>query len=248
MTETLYAQSLKLPEHSHSSAYFCFVLQGSFTERQGRGLRTCGASTLIFHPADDAHSDQFHTRARCFNLQLDVRWVERLRQHSTILNRPATWQGGLLAQLAAKLYREFRQLDELSPLVIEGLALEILGEATRAAANRPRLAPPRWLLQAREYLHEQFSESLTLSKVAGLVGVHETHLAREFRRYYGCTAGEYIRRRRIEFACLKLSASNTPLSEIALSAGFVDQSHFTRTFKRAAGMSPAQYRKLFRAR
>jgi AraC family transcriptional regulator len=248
LTETIYTPSLQLPKHSHQLAYFCFVLQGSFTERYDKQSHTCRASTLIFHPADDVHSDQFHTEARCFNILMDVRWVQRVCQHSTILNKSTAWHGGLLAQLATRLYREFRQMDELSPLVVEGLTLEILGEATRSSLNRPKLDPPHWLEQAREHLHEQFYESLTLSKVAELVGVHETHLSREFRRYYRCTVGEYIRRLRIEFACRQLSASDTPLSEIALSTGFVDQSHFTRTFKQTTGMSPAAYRKVFRAR
>jgi AraC family transcriptional regulator len=179
---------------------------------------------------------------------MDVRWVEHVREHSEIVDRPTDFHGGLPAELATRLYKEFRQMDELSPLIVEGLTLEVLGVAARSSLKRQRPKPPLWLEQARELLHDQFQEYLTLSNVAGLVGVHETHLCREFRRYYRSTMGEYIRRLRIEFACHQLSTSRTSLSEIALAAGFADQSHFARTFKRVTGMSPTTYRRTFRSR
>jgi len=71
-------------------------------------------------------------------------------------------------------------------------------------------------------------------------------LARAFRRRYGCTVGEYVRRLRIEFACRELAGSEKPLASIAQNAGFFDQSHFSKTFKLLTGQSPAAYRKLLR--
>jgi AraC family transcriptional regulator len=248
LTETAYTPSLRLPKHSHQSAYFCFVLQGSFTEFYGQQSRACVPSTLVFHPSDERHSDHFYTAARCLNLMIDAAWMERVRQHSEILDSPIDFHGGFLTQLATKLYKEFCRMDELSPMIVEGLTIEILGEAARHSTKRHRHTPPQWLVHARELLHDQFHECLTLSKVADSVGVHETHLSREFRRYYHSTVGGYIRRLRIEFACRKLCASDTSLSTIALAAGFFDQSHFTRTFKQMTGMSPAAYRRIFRTR
>ena len=248
LTETAYTPSLKLPRHFHQSAYFCFVLQGRFNEFYERKSRACRPSTLIFHPSGEWHADNFHAPTRCFNLLMDTHWVERVRRHCEIVDSSADFQGGFLAELALRLYKEFRQMDELSPLIVEGLTIEVLGEAARSSLKRQKPEPPIWLKQAREVLHDQFHETLTLAKVAGSVGVHETHLSREFRRYYRCTVGEYIRHLRIEFACHQLSTSSTPLSEIALAACFADQSHFARTFKRITGMSPTSYRKTFRTR
>jgi AraC family transcriptional regulator len=136
-------------------------------------------------------------------------------------------------------------MDELSHLIVEGLTSEILGEAARYSLKQREPRPLPWLEQARELPHDQFHERLTLSQVAGWVGVHETHVSREFRQYYRSTVGEYIRYLRIEFACRKLSTSGTPLNEIALAAGFTDQSHFAKTFKLYTDMSPATYRRTF---
>jgi AraC family transcriptional regulator len=78
--------------------------------------------------------------------------------------------------------------------------------------------------------------------LASAVGVHPVHLARSFREAHGASVGEYLRRLRVEFAQREVLRTDAPLSEIALSAGFCDQSHFGRTFKRHTGVTPAQAR------
>jgi len=123
---------------------------------------------------------------------------------------------------------------------------ELLGEAIRF--SKVKINPPNWLIQTRELLQDRFQESLSLSEIAATVGVHETHLSREFKRYFRLTVGDYLRRLRIEFACRQISASDVPLSEIALASGFADQSHFTKTFSQMMAMTPAAYRKLYRGR
>ncbi len=91
-------------------------------------------------------------------------------------------------------------------------------------------------------MHDRFQESISLAAVAELADVHPVSLARAFRRTYHCTVGDYVRRLRIELACQKLTGSDASLVEIALSAGFSEQSHFSRTFKRLTGLTPSEYR------
>jgi AraC family transcriptional regulator len=78
--------------------------------------------------------------------------------------------------------------------------------------------------------------------IADLVGVHPVHLASTFRQHYRCTIGEYVRHLRIEFACRMISSSEASLADIALAAGFFDQSHFSKAFKQLTGMTPSQFR------
>lgn len=248
LTETAYQAKMSLPVHAHPSDYFCFVLQGDFTEFSVKKSCVCSPGTLIFNPAGETHADDFHAPARCFDIQPDASWLGRIRQNSSVLDYPLALQDGFIARLVLRLYKEFRHLDELSALVIEGLTLEILSETARRSIKSSSKPPPCWLVKARELLHEQFYESFSLSQIAETVGVHETHLSREFRRYYGSTLGEYVRERRIEFACHRLLRSNDSLSEIAHAAGFFDQSHFGKIFKQITGASPAAHRKMFRVR
>ena len=138
-------------------------------------------------------------------------------------------------------------MDPVSPLVIESLGVEIMAEISRSAQGVER-KPPAWLERAREFLHENFAESMHLSEVAKIAEVHPVHLVRVFRSFYRCTIGEYVRKLRVEFASRELSTSDLPLAAIALSAGFSDQSHLSRTFRQHTGLSPSEFRAVFRSR
>jgi AraC-like DNA-binding protein len=128
-------------------------------------------------------------------------------------------------------------------LALEGLALEILAEVARLPVLATEPTPPRWLRAVRDLLHDCFSENLSLATLASVVDIHPAHLARAFRRYYGCTVGDYLRKQRIDFACREI-LRNRPFAEVALAAGFFDQSHFAKVFKRIVGMSPSAFHNL----
>jgi AraC family transcriptional regulator len=238
-----YAPQLELPKHAHESAGFCLVLQGTYAERYAGKTLTCRPQTVTFSPAGEKHSNLFDGGgSHCFIVDIEPRWLERTCEGGPKLDGPAEFTGGALAWLATRLYREFCESDEASRLAIEGLALEMIAETARRS-SRPQLhEAPRWLRRAKEILHAQFSEHLSLAALSRAVGVHPVYLASEFRRCYGSSVGEYTRRLRIEYACREIRASHSPLTEIALNAGFSSQSHFSRTFKRHTGLTPAEYR------
>ena len=119
---------------------------------------------------------------------------------------------------------------------IEGLTLEIIAEASRHL-NVKENRSAHWLEQVRDILYDRFAENLSLEAIAQLIGVHPVHLASSFRRRYGCTIGDYRRRLRVEFACREFSKPNSSLAEVALAAGFSNQPHFSRIFKRFRGVT-----------
>jgi AraC family transcriptional regulator len=243
LTETVYAPHSFVPNHSHASPYFCKILQGQYTETYERKTRECDANTLAFHPPEEIHSERFRTaRVRSFNVELTPAYIKRVRLHSDILNRPADFYGGMIAWLGTKMYREFLRNDNVSPLAIEGLALEIVAVGSRAQGKSSVSQPGPWLIRAKDMLHAHFAERLTVSEVAEAVDIHPVHLAREFHRHYRYTIGEYIRHLRVEFACRQIALGNGSLAEVSIQAGFFDQSHFSRTFKALTGMTPGEYR------
>ena len=126
---------------------------------------------------------------------MDARWLRLFREYSVIGEESNDFRGGSVAWLMSKLYHEFRRMDHTSALMIEGLTLEIIAEAShRFAASKNCTA--RWLEHARDLLHEQFSDNITLADLAELVGVHPVYLASSFRKKYHCTVGEYQQRLR----------------------------------------------------
>jgi len=245
LSERAYPPCFKTPKHSHQRPLFCFVIQGGYTETYGSRTCACEPSTLLFHAADELHSEHFHdSGGRSFIVEIEPWWLQRIHEHSVIIDSSADFNGGILPLLGMKLYREFLEMGEVSSLVIEGLMLAIIGETSRSKAPASVSRPPRWLDQAKQLLHDRFIEPLTLAEIAQEVGVHPVHLAQVFHKYYHCTVGEYVRQLRIDLACKQLASSNIPLCQIALTLGFADQSHFTRIFKRYMGVTPSQYREL----
>jgi AraC family transcriptional regulator len=242
LSERIYPPRLEIPLHSHDRPYLCAVLQGGYTETCGGRVWACTSRTLFLRPRGELHTDRFsETGGRVFGIELGPGWPARIGQGPQALESPATL-GGLCTGLALRLYRELRNDDPASPLIVEGLVLEILGEACRAAASPSEAGAPRWLRQARDILQDRFRQPPSLAEIAGEIGVHPLHLARVFRREFGCPVGEYVRRLRINFACRELARPGRSLVQIALEAGFADQSQFCRAFKQQVGMTPSQFR------
>ena len=249
LMEHLYSAKTKLPVHVHEQALLWIAMKGHCNEVYAGKVRQHETFTIESLPSNEIHTLHFPlVEMRSFAIAIAPQWLERMREYSLSLEYSVHSRGGLLAGLFIKLYKEFRERDDASPLAIEGLALEILAEVSRRQVRVSDRKPPRWLAQALELLREQFSEHLTITYLATSVGVHPVHLAREFRKFYRCTIGEYIRQLRIEHACRELASSDASLAGIASSAGFSDQSHFSRTFKRLVDMTPAQYRAAFSRR
>lgn len=249
LTETFCPPNHRAPKHWHELFHFCLIRDGSYTEYCGRRVRECAAHSLISHPPGEAHSSLYHGRgAGSFVIEVDGGWLELARQHSVLLEQAVYFRSGAPVLLAARLYDEFRLMDEASPLAIQGLTLELMAVASRQTAKPRERNPPRWLERTIEILHSSFPAEPPLSGIAHAVGVHPVHLARTFRSHHNCTLGEYFRRLRVEAACRKLSLTDAPLSQIALSVGYYDQSHFSKNFKKAMGVTPARYRAAFRPR
>jgi len=143
----------------------------------------------------------------------------------------------LLPELFLRMYYKFREMDDESLRKLEQALLE-----DRSVSRNSGRRFPQWLERVRNILEQRFAEPYKLSEIAAEAGVHPVHLAREFRKHYGSSVGEYLRKVRIEYACRELMGSNVAVTNIAFAAGFADQSHFSRTFKRLCGTTPGRYR------
>ena len=242
LAEVAYDPNQRIHRHVHAHARFVLVLKGTLTENLDDQTNAYGPSTLLFRSADEPHSYVVsRSGATCLIVDVDDGWYARAKEHAPVLNRSVAFQGGFVIHLAHRLYGEFRLRDEVSRLAIESIALGVLAEASRRVARASERSTPLWLQQARALVEQHFSERLPLATVADLVGVHPVHLARSFRRFHDTTFASHVRHLRIEFARREL-AGTQGLSDIAAAAGFYDQSHFSRMFKRYTGLTPAEYR------
>jgi AraC family transcriptional regulator len=247
LTESSYAAGTILPRHSHASSHFNFVVTGAYQERLGRRELTRRRSALLFLPCDHSHEEMHSIAGRQFKIEVDDAYFARLGKARADMKTPLDLSGGEGRRLAMRIYQEFSNADPLSPVVIEALGLELLTLTVRRW-NSVERRPPEWLLRVREQLESSFTESFNLTDLAQTAGVHPVHLAQSFKRWFGCTVGELVRELRLNEACSALERSDASLAHIAVEAGFTDQSHLCRVFRRLKGTSPSAYRQRARAR
>ena len=241
LTEVVHTRPISVPKHSHELAHFQLLLDGSYLENCGGKSIASRPMTISWHRPGIIHKDEIGKQGgRFFMIEMHARAVEQMKQFSKLpedfyaRHSPLVWLG-------CRLYHEFKNWQFCSDLVAEGVALEMLAFAARKQVSTEK-HPPAWLVRVVEKLTEEFTENFSTEELAIEARVHPVHLAAVFRQFHGETMGEYVQKLRVAQASRLLLDKEIPLSEIAYSTGFSDQSHFTRIFKRFVGLTPGAFR------
>jgi AraC family transcriptional regulator len=224
-----------LPRHRHGHAWFTFLFAGSYIERLPASERCCSAGMVIWHPADLVHENNFISNGHNLNLVIGPEWLEGLPPDISLPDSARSWEGGLANRIGLELYRSLNQDALISQESVVNL-ISLCASSKRAHGRT------RWLPLILEWMNDEYSCTLTLSQASEQAGVHPVHVSRSFRRTLGCTFREYLTLIRIRRATDLLKRSATCITEIAFACGFSDHAHFTRTFKRATGLTPTAYR------
>jgi AraC-like DNA-binding protein len=131
--------------------------------------------------------------------------------------------------------------DEITARLMSRLAeLGVLGSDAPPPQPPSLQAARRAVARAREYLHAHLDGQPTLDELAQAAGANKFVLLRQFRRALHTTPHAYMVMLRIERARELLAHGMSP-SDAAASAGFSDQSHMGRWFRRICGVTPATY-------
>jgi len=244
LSELKHQGARKLPRHSHELAYFCLLLNGNYWEQFGPKRVSYKPLSVMFHPPGTTHIDEIGpSGGRFFSVEVKTEWMDRLRECLGARDLDSSLHEGDLAWLAMRLYREHKEMDACSTLTIEGLVLEMLAMVGRMKKVNEQHEPP-WFSRAMDLLHDEFRNNLKVQDIANEICVHPFHLSRVFRAVHRQTIGEYVQKLRVSYACKQLLKKDTDLATIALSAGFSDQSHFTRVFKNITGITPGVFREI----
>jgi AraC family transcriptional regulator len=246
VTEAWFPAREVLPRHVHDRACVAVMLDGSFDLRFSGKSYHCSPATVFTEPAGESHANFMEAGgAHVVVVQPDPARTELLRPFSVLLGRTTHRHHPGMAERALRLVRELDPVDDLSALAAEGIVLEMMVGLARLDSGTNR-GPPRWLLRAQELLHARFAEPIRACEIAAAVGVHPAHLARGFRTHFKLSMGSYVRRLRLDWAARELAGTDISLAAVALAAGFADQSHFTRFFRRHTGLTPSVYRQMMR--
>ncbi|MEJ8574600.1 AraC family transcriptional regulator [Microbaculum marinum] len=138
-----------------------------------------------------------------------------------------------------------RPLESLEiDLVVMSIAEVLLSLDRSASQSRPPSAACVVATdRARAVLDESFRRGVQSSELEAVADIDRYTLARQFRFRFGTSPYRYLTMRRLEQARVAIRAG-TALAEVAADAGFADQSHMTRQFKRAYGISPGRWRRM----
>lgn len=236
LLDVRYPAASEYDTHLHEHVYVGLVLRGSYQEWAPRARRL-GVGALACYDAGSSHAvrvgpDDLHILHLVGPDPACFRWGAGLE--------------GTLWQLAYELFEpSHAAAAPASELVVESLVAEAL--VPRPGEGELRPASSDWLVRVLECIRDDPGTPGGLVGLARLVGVHPAHLARSFRQRRGMTVGEYARRLRIARSVDALRDVGRPLSSVALEAGFADQSHYGRFFRRYTGTTPARLRASFRS-
>lgn len=93
-----------------------------------------------------------------------------------------------------------------------------------------------------QQIHINLESHLTLDDIANIIDITPQYAAACFKKHMGISLMKYMKKAKIERAKVLLTTTHNTILEIALTLGFYDQSHFSRTFKSFEGVSPSKFR------
>jgi len=228
--------------HTHEEAHFVLVLSGLYVSSARGAPRFAPSPFLVFNPAGTTHRDRFMDGVGAFvTLSLKTAALAAAPDFHIGATPVALRERGAIAA-ALRIAREVRG-PGADTGAVEGAVWELVSDAgaPRPAKSGPT---PAWARAAFEAVMDRAAEGgLSVSAIAADAGVHPVHLARVFRRAWGCSPGELLRWRRTEEASRLILRTPLPAAEIAAAVGFVDQSHMTRAFRATFGLTPGAWRR-----
>jgi len=242
---------LSYGRHSHDSFSIGAITSGRSAYENAARTQQVGAGAVVVMNPGDAHAcnPRGDERWGYVMLHVEAGWLARLqrelgvaggdelRPFATTALRDPSLHAGLLA-LHATLVDAHAE-----PLEREGAAVAFFTAMQRALAPAPapREAAHRGLARAADFIRAHCTRALRLEELCAVAGLSSSQLIRGFRRRYGMTPHAFVVDRRIEHARAALRGGR-PIAEAALDAGFADQAHLQRAFKRAVAATPGQYR------
>jgi AraC-like DNA-binding protein len=238
-------------KHSHETFSIGCISNGHCNYLNGRKRERIGAGTVVVMNPGDVHAcnpigdDQWCYRM----LYIDVPWLGAIQDHLGVSRRSCFVPFSATASRQPELYGGLNRLFEIlidpqAEHLRKHSAAVILMTAAQQAFNPgttlTHKKPPS-LARAAEYIRQNCTRSLKLQEICSEVDLSASHLIRSFKDVYGLTPHAYQINCRIEF-CRSRLRRGWPIADVALAAGFSDQAHLQRIFKRVVAATPGQYR------
>ena len=238
--------------HRHDTYALGVTLEGvqTFRYRGGRRSSTPG-KIIVLHP-DEMHDGGAGTdeclRYRMLYLHPSLLWraLEGSRTPLPFLRQPVVKDNALRSALLSALTSLNEGMDDLSA---DDLIARVAEGLVRHAGYPPKRSGRvawRAVSIARDYLYENADRTVRSEELERVTGLDRYALSRQFRARYATSPHRFLIMRRLERA-RGMIEQGEPLADIAATIGFADQSHLTRHFKKAFGVTPGRWAALIAA-
>lgn len=224
------------PAHTHDTWTLLIVDDGAISYDLDRHHHGALGTAVTLLPPNVAHDGRAATshgfRKRVLYLDADVLGDDLI---GAAVDQPSLPD----PLLRTRIHQLHQSLAE--PLEAES-RLALVSERLRTHLGRLPVAPPDRSLadDLRDLLDDRLPDSLTLADASEILGAHPVHLVRAFGRRFGLPPHRYVTGRRVDHA-RRLLLDGTPPAAVATTAGFADQAHLTRHFRRYLGTTPARF-------
>lgn len=238
----------------HCSYSVSYVRAGTFgCQTRGNTFELVAGSVLVGHPGDEylCTHDHHNGGDECLSFQFSSDVIE------TIGGDRSVWRSGAitplselmvlgeLAQASAEGHSDIG-LDEVGMLFAARVVRQVSGH--HRSSGPARSADRRRAAEAALWIDAHGHQSVSLERVARHVDLSPFHFLRLFAGVLGVTPHQYLVRSRLRRSARLLAGDTRTITSVALDAGFADVSNFVRTFHRAAGLSPRQFRQVARGK
>ncbi len=249
----------QMPYHWHPEYEIIRILRGSFhLTLDGKTLTAKEGDMLFIHggtlhggtPEDCIYECAvFDMRIMLSNNKICNKVIQQLMRHELLLKVKHYGPKDPVSIAAKELFRtmdskgygyEFRIQGSLYHII--GTLLEQQSFLVNTAASTASAQQINRFKDVLNYIEEHYTQSITLEDMAGVAGLSPRYFCRFFRKMTQCTPMEYLNYYRIECACEQLAEIQISITDVALNCGFNDISYFIKSFHKAKGVTPRQYK------
>ncbi len=240
--------------HTHDEYALGVIEEGVqiFTHK-GKSWTAPAGSIITVNP-DEVHDGRALSESgyRYRMLYLDPELIQEiLKEHEGIREklffREPRIENSDLAGNLSRILNHLEKLDCREQLEAEALLYPLIAElfSTHAAGtgSRPMKKSTLSVERTLEYIKSRASSNISLEELADIAGLSRFHFLRVFKEATGCSPHFFQIQKRLQIARQEIIRGST-LRDAALNAGFSDQSHLSRRFKAAFGMTPGQFQKI----
>lgn len=246
--------------HKHTALEIVLCNDNSYTVVFGDQTVKMHEGDILFIPPNVLHRIEAPDTGSRFILLFDLEFLQMFHIQNTILSflsKPHLYNIVSHPHIYSNVYSRLMHIISLyfsnetySEICIYADLLNLFSEICEHG-NRPNISEvPRHSLSYDKfvsilsYIDNNYSEDLSLEKVANIANFSKYHFSRLFKQYTNTTFYEYLSQKRILVA-QELILKNMPITDVAFQTGFNNLTTFCRCFKKYVGCAPSQYKDRF---